>query len=390
MNDFLNLYGRHFKNVKVDKYLVKELRKLRIAWCQKSDDYINFLASNLTGVYVVRYSDIDENKFYRLMRVDARALKKETHMLEDIDPTRNISSNSTYLSFVYLMHRFSLLSDKKIRDEGMRELHFLCSIKALGSMFYRFFPFAADPNAAKAVFEALSNRFIIKQVGSWQKVIDYRSNDVLENGIYYDRIKNINTEYGTKIVAGIHSGYKSMLIYIYGVIMKIDKSKDSIGLTSIIESLEDGDHIRDNIDSPSLMTDYLVRILPYPNDLINGDLIHLVVVISKNISKDALRDVIHYSSKNYTHEDKEMYSQILENSVAYLTSKRVIDPTKDIMKSLNMLKGYWSSGNKENIKLKNKIRVYCYKATGRKTSWLLSSLTISFIIYIYLRTITKK
>jgi len=55
-----------------------------------------------------------------------------------------------------------------------------------------------------------------------------------------------------------------------------------------------------------------------------------------------------------------------------------------------MLKGYWSSGNTENKKIKDALKIMCYKATGRKTSWLLSSLTISTILYLYLRSIVKK
>jgi len=317
-------------------------------------------------------------------------LIKDTNKLKDIDPTRNVSSNATYLSLVYLMYKFAQTKDAKLTEEAIRELHFIFTIKALGSMFYRFFSYNLDVATAKASYEKLSNRFIIKKVGSWHKVIDYRAGDVLPNGVYYDRLYNLNTIEATKIVAGIHGGFKSMLIYIFGVITEVIKERSAISTTSIIESMEDGDAIRDDVDSPSLFINYISSIITHPNDVINSDYIHLIVVVSKNITDDNLKEVIRYFSINYDHKNDYILKQIIEQSIGYLRSKGVMHPAKDIIKALNLLRGYWSSGNVENKKLKDDIKVICYKATGRKTSWLLSSLTISTILYLYLRSILRK
>lgn len=47
--------------VKIDKNLIHELKMFRLKWSTKGDDYIDFLGSNLTGVYKVRFSSLDDN-----------------------------------------------------------------------------------------------------------------------------------------------------------------------------------------------------------------------------------------------------------------------------------------------------------------------------------------
>ena len=116
---------------------------------------------------------------------------------------------------------------------------------------------------------------------------------------------------------------------------------------------------------------------------------HLIVVISKNITDDSLIEVLkHISSNNNKYTDITEF--IIKQSMNYLRNKGIYKPTDDIVKTLTILKGYWGSGDLENKKIKDTLKIVCYKATGRKTSWLLRSLTISTIIYIYLRSIVKK
>ena len=389
MDDIVSVYDKHFNNITVDKKFLKELQIFRIKWSQKSDDYINFLSGNLTGVYPIRFSSIDEANLYKLFKVDMKSLKYDSDRLRDIVPSRNVTSNVTYLSLVYLMHKFSLLKDAKVREEGLSELHFIFSVKALGSMFYRFFPYNLDIPTAKATYENLSNRFIIKKVGSWQKVIDYRAEDVEAKGIYYDRIVNLNTIDATKVISGIHSGYKSMLVYIFRVIKEVIEKRGSISTSTIIENIEDGTAIKDNIDSPHLVTTYLQSIITYPNDFVNTDLVHIIIMITKNVTDESLITALQYISNNYDKKTNEQVELIINQTMEYLRHKDITNPTKDILLTLNAVRGYWSTGDTTLKKTKDFLKVVSYKATNKRTSWLLSSLTIGVIIYIYLRAIVK-
>lgn len=377
-------------NIKVDKRFLKDLRKFRIGWSQKSPDYINFLSGNLTGVYPIRFSAIDEEEYFRMIKSDKSTLERSLHKLEGINPEWNVSSNVTFLSLIFLMHEFDKIKDRKVAETGMLELFLIFSFKALGSMFFRFFPHNLNKATATMVFESLNNRYILKKEGSWQKVLEYRAKDVLPGGIYYNRLQVLETEDTGKIAAAIQGSYKSMLIYMYGVIEKVKNKNGSITSTSVIERVEEGTRIKDDINSPSLFISYIKDMVGKTNDFVDPELTYLVIYVSRNISEDLLTDTLKYFSKNYSEKQDYILKQVIEASLSYLRDNNTLEPKKDILKTLNMLKGYWSTGNADNAKLKEELRDIAYRATGRKTSWLKSSLSIAMVLYIFMRALVRK
>lgn len=390
MEDLVTLYDKYYKHITFDKNFVKELRRYRLNWSQKSDDYINFLSSGLTGVYPVRFSMIDEDNLYKLLRVNQKDLKRDSDRLRDIDPTRMVTSNSTYLSLIYLIHKFINIQDKKLTEEGIRELHFILSIKALGSMFYRFFSYNLDIATAKAVFERLNNKYIIKKEGSWQKYIEYRASDVLPNGIYYPRLIKLDTTDALDVISGVHSAYKSMLKNIFKVIQEVMADRSAISSTTVIESIEEGTMIRDDVDNPNLAVTYLLSIAPYKTDFADDDLLYLVNTLSKNVDISDIKATLNYISDKHDKKINGYLESVVRMSINYIKSKGIHNPTDDIIKTLNTLKGYWGSGDSDVRKLKDNLKILIYKSTGKKTSWVLSSAVITLLLYIYLRAIVKK
>ena len=51
-------------NVKIDEEYYNKLNRYRVGWCNKSQDYTEFLGSGLTGVHAIRFSDLDTDKLY--------------------------------------------------------------------------------------------------------------------------------------------------------------------------------------------------------------------------------------------------------------------------------------------------------------------------------------
>lgn len=372
-----------------DKRLVKELKKFRIEWSQKSPIYINFLSTGLTGVYPIRFSSIDEDNFYRILRGDARRLEKMIHSLDGIETVnRVVSSNSTYLILIYLMHKFHNIKDKGLGLSGIMECFYILSFKMLGSMFFRFFKYPTPMSVAKAVYEKMNQRYIIKKEGTWQNVIIRRSKDISE-GTYKERVKRLETEVAGKVAAAVHGSYKSMLIYVYSLIEEVKLGDSYISTTSIVEKIEDEVKIRDDINMSNKHIEYLKDAIS-KKDLIDNELTYLITYVSRNISQDMLEMVLEEYIKSYNAKTDTYTEHIIENSFKYLMLKGVKNPKQDLITTLKLLRGYWSSGNSDNKVLKEDIKKLCYKGIRKKTNWLLSSLTISFILYIFLRSIVEK
>lgn len=388
-DDMKKVFLKHFK-IKIDKKLYNELRAFRIKWSQKDPSYIHFLSGNLTGVQSIRFSSLDDAELFSILKLNQNALEKDLHALEEVNPEWKVSSNVTYLTLLYIMHEYSLNKDKKLSVEGRKEAFYIFSFKALGSMFFGLFRRPVSIATAKAVYENMSRRFIIKKEGSWFKAIEYRSKEILDEGVYKDRIREFASDDVGDIAAGIQGAYKSMILYIYDLIMKIDGTSNSISTSSIIENMEDGKRIKDDIDSPFLFTNYLKSIVENTNDFIDEELTYLVTYTVRNISEDLIIDTLKYYSNNFDSKNDYIIKQVIENSISYLRSKGILEPKKDILDTLIKLKGYWSSGNSENKLLKEDLRTISFKAVNRKTAWLINGLSISVILYIFLRAIVKK
>jgi hypothetical protein len=57
---------------------------------------------------------------------------------------------------------------------------------------------------------------------------------------------------------------------------------------------------------------------------------------------------------------------------------------------MQTLKGFWSFGNSKTKPVKDLVKKYSYSATGKKTEWIINSLVIAVLIYIFTRAIIKK
>ena len=134
--DLLVVMDKYFKHVKYDRRLYNDLRAFRLAWSQKSPEYVEFLGGHLMGVHPIRFSSADEDSvFIDIFNIDQNELKIDIHKLEDINPAWKVSSNPFYLTMVYTMHRF--YKDNKIGsalEDAIRECYYIFAYKAIGSI----------------------------------------------------------------------------------------------------------------------------------------------------------------------------------------------------------------------------------------------------------------
>ena len=126
MLDIKDVMIKHIK-IDIDKEFLRKIQSYRIGWCNKSDVYVDFLGSNLTGVHNIRFSDYDNDVlFVDILNVDKSLLRTDLYNLKDIHPERKVSSDTYYLTMSYLMYRVSVsklsLDDKKL---CLEELYYL-------------------------------------------------------------------------------------------------------------------------------------------------------------------------------------------------------------------------------------------------------------------------
>ncbi len=367
---------------KVAEDLLKKIMMFKIELIQKNYDFMMFISTNLTGVYNAVFSQLDSERYFSLFGVSEKKLVLKTNDLPDITPEWKVSSNPLYLINIYLIHKYST-SNYKRKDEAIMILFEIMSYKILTSILYQFYKTKLTVDEAKAVFEKQTFKFLIKKLGSWDAVVKYKAELVMKDGTYYDRIMSLTTLEAVGTINAIQVSYKSLIKYIADI--SHSGTKDKISSSSIIENTSDGKLIKE-ISNSSVYINYLNSIVKFENDFISSGLIKIVISKVKNVDYDNVRSTLQYISKN--ENDLKFLEKVIEYSLEYLTSKGESFNNGSLNYILS-LKGFWSSGNSNLKDIKNKIKEISFKATGRKTEWILNSTTITVICYIFTRAITK-
>lgn len=363
----------------------KKMLLFKINLIQKNYDFMMFISSNLTGVYNAVFSQLDAERYFSMFNVSEKKLALEIKRLPIFmeNPTWVVSSNPLYLISIYLIHKISKLPNYKKKNEVITVIFEIMSYRILTSILYQFYQTKLSVDEAKAVYEKLTYKFLIKKLGSWDAVIKYKAELILKDGTYYDNVMQLNTDKAVDTINAIQVAYKSLIKYVAGI--TYNGPKDKISSSTIIENTSDGRIIKETTNA-SVYVNYINNIVRFENDFINSGLIKLVINKVKNVEFDNVKNTLQYICKN--EKDLKFIEKIIELSLEYLNTKNETDfsPTMNYVVSL---KGYWSSGNPLLKEIKNHIKEISYKATGRKTEWILNSTTITVICYIFVRAITK-
>jgi len=86
-----------------------------------------------------------------------------------------------------------------------------------------------------------------------------------------------------------------------------------------------------------------------------------------------------------------MLEDILTINIEYLQRYDInIEDRSNIPKALVMIKNYWSSSKVKNEKMtaiKKYLLNYASICTGKRTKWILVTLVIAFVLYVFLRSL---
>lgn len=398
--DLKDVFEFYLKDIKVDAVLYDKIKRYRLAWAQKDSIYIEFLGGNLTGVHPIRFSTLDEDKFFiDILNIDQSNLKYDLHKLAGIDKSRNVTSNPMYLTLFYLIHRYaSLYPKEKYAVDAIKEVYYIFAYKVISSLISHYFSYNLDLATAKATYERLTNRFLIKKYGSWQKVFEHRAQDVLPpNGLHFKRAIDGTTDDGVRTIADMQGRIRENIKNIYVVLMEVIQSNEKIFSTTLIEEDEDGGTTKDVADRPDKYIMYIRGIVNKPNDFIVDDLVYLTHNLIKNLPVDKFVETLKYISEKLVIKPSSADDFIeisIDTTINYMTSKGIThDYANRILDVMMNMKGYWSSSSVKDSKVihvKKYVSNIVSEATGLKTNWQIASISIAVLIYVFLRAVYSK
>lgn len=397
--DIKDVYAHHLAGMKFDIKLYTAIRNFRIGWSVKSPDYIEFLGSNLLGVQAIRYSTLDDETFFNdILGIDLKILKMDLHALNGINSNWKVSSNPTYLTLIYLMYAFINSNDiGKNTQAVLDELYYIFAYKTISSKITHGFKHQVKESIAKATYERLSNRYILKKVGSWQKLFEYRAGDVDNSkGLHYKNLTRLDTDKAVIIINDLQGRINDVFKNIYGVMMEIiNGDGNAINNSSLNTTNAEGEEsIADITDRPDKYIMYLKDIIGKPTDFVNNDVLVLTCSVMNNNETELVKKVlIDMSNEKLDKDMTEVINVVILNSISYLKSNNIESNYVDnLMEVLISLKGYWSSSRiteKDSVEVKKILNKIVSKSIHKKTKWLIVTIVINIILFIFIRSITK-
>jgi len=401
--DIQDFFKIHLKHLKIDKKLIKDLKNFRYHFMNKNDETIAFLGSNLLGVHKIVFSNLDDDKIMNevLKIKDYKEMQKDIFNVNGIEEKFKVASNIIYQTLMYISNRF--LNNKQLSksdiEAGLKETCLIMEYKMFTSLYFKYFPYQTADIVATTVYNNLSHKYLIKQLDNWQELFIYRYKHCIDKKtITYTYLKKYDTKSSIAIISGIQTKLRNNVKEIYKELIKVIEKGDifQIEKGSYIGGENNLKQVSDKTVGTNIYITNMIGIMQQSHELIDLDIVTIVKNLFKNIDdKDItglLKDITDDEFIN-RNELESLVEEILTISFSFLQKSNInIEQREYIPKALVNLRFYWSSSkvkNEDMTMVKNKLYKLAYKSTNRKTNWFLITLTLIFILYVFLRSIKK-
>lgn len=399
MTTLKQVFDEITKEVVFDKGLIGRLYKYHTTFLNQSSEYLSFFASNLIGVHVVRFRVVDIQRFYHdVLGLDMTNVRREVLKVSTINHSYQITSDDMNLMLMYLIHRISSstkLSDTD-RKRGVYDTALIFFYRCLVIRQSDYFHFPADRHIAQAAYAELSNKFLIKQLGSWKAVMDYRAKDLINpEGLH---LKNLIVFEDDDLVTYAISDSENRIRELYKsyckVFHQVYSSGDRIGSTSAtITDVEGVEKIRERIREVEQAIALIQNTLHDAKSFIKPELLKVIVEINTNTSQRMLTQVLSWLSENYMgrqwHTKIDEFVRLIVVHSYHLVSEMGEAEINDLPSVLVTLKNLYLSTRSvdpELLKIRKLGEQLIKESAGKVNPSLEMATRTSVILYITLRT----
>lgn len=397
-SNIAELESKFFNDIKIDIRLYHKVESYINYWRFKKVDLADhsaFLGSNLIGVNRIVFSDGDIDKFYKdILFMSSESINKAIKSVNDINTDFNVVSNPFYITICVLLYKvYKSKLNKKDKEKFALALGLILGYKMFSSMYNHFFKYEADPAVARATYENLNKKYLLKRYGTWEDVFEHRATDLLPiEGKFSSDIEEFTTESVSNVISGVYTRYKSMLINLYSEFLDTLKRNEKISSDSKLEKAgEDmsSTAFKETISTHSSSINYVKSIINSEADLINTDYLYLISRLNNRCPIEKLQSVLLGISQHpySTKQEDDYIERILTASYAYLATKGITaNYEKQIQRCLVYLKNYWGAGNIKDptaLEAKKMCTTIVTYFSDHKSSSYISGISVGLALYIF-------
>lgn len=245
VTDFFDL---QFKHLKFDAKLASEIYKYQIHLTTKNEDHMLFFGGGLTGCYSLATSVNDVNYLFKdILDSDYLEINRSLDEIDDIKLEFSVGSDLFNLTIMYLLHKFiNSQLDQKKKDRVLFDLILILQYKLTTGVIKKYFKYQTDVKTATATFDALSNQFILKKLGTWQNYFNYKARYAIDDGKVISVAKKFDDIMVIMIkINDFYNAINDMVKNIYNVFIGIANRKEKLATRKDTYESENGEQVAD-------------------------------------------------------------------------------------------------------------------------------------------------
>ena len=393
----------HFKHVKFDQRLARSIYEYQIKWLNTKREYLEFFGGNLLGVQVIHFKTADVIKFFDMLDVDYEAVKVDTLRTKTVNPSFKVQSDTLNITLMYVLHRFitaSGISDT-VRKRVCHDLALIFFYRCIAALLSGYFHYPADPKVAQAAYARLSGKYLIKQLGSWHKVMEYRAEYLTSHEKHMNALRLFSQDVEVLYVISDSQGsIRSLVKYYYAEFKDAHDSNDRIYSSGATVADLDGDGFTKELThGVSGQVEYIKQVVLDKHSFVKDDLVSVIYKLNQNSSTRMIHLTLvyicdHYYDTKLHAEIDELITKTIIHSFHVLSDNKHRLTFNDYPKMLVTLKNLHLSTRSSDEDLL-RIREICTKlvkasaGTHVSDSLLLSTRT-AVVLYIFLRAVSGK
>jgi hypothetical protein len=321
MENIKSVFDHHCATLEITPKFAKEIIEFDQRFVTKNSDHVNFFGSPYLGVYPIRWTDEERNRWVDdLLAVDEIALKDDIRQLPTIDPTHTVATDFINLSFVYILFRFHNSGlESNLKHMAMMSVVRIMHYKFLTSLMAHYFRYPADEAIAKATYTALSLKFDIKRLGSWGALITDRADIInTKNSLHWLSFTTMRDDHAVqRMISDVQSRIREVVKAQVAVFYKVRENGDRVLSTSSIITTDEGFTVRDVKRTISNYLNYMNSILPQSRDFVREDLLNIIGKLNPSANPVIVKNALAYMSDNYLELKKPYVKKVVEDTIIY-------------------------------------------------------------------------
>lgn len=385
----------------IDAALVKRLRVYESSFVGRNADHIEFFGGHLLGVNPVKFLPSDQMRWFdEIIHADELILEDKLLALPSVNRDWKISSNTLNLSAAWLLYAINNAKGMtpEQKHQGMMDVLLILQYKFFTSLLFHYFRYPAKREVAEATYASLSDKFTLRQVGTWAALFRDRAETILaKDSPHVHTLKSFDDDKGViYLLNDVQGRIRDVMKNIYAVYDRVHNSGQAIQSTSAVVDHDGEKILKDKSKNLLMYTRYLNSIITDQNSFIREELVRVILQVMHTAPQSVFEQTLQWMSQHYRQSNygviEQVVNETLIHSFAYFDEHRsYVRETPNIEGLLTRLKGVYTSSRSTDpvlMQLRESAEKLVEMATKNTSESTLASVRTALLLYLVARALT--